>query len=169
MEACAAANLAANTQYAKSVHEEQHCSAYTYAYDDGIGLIQCPSQTQFELIFCPTASDKPLSTHDSTQAIVMFPPDTKAIVTLEGQVIKNNQSVLVYTGSTFALKNALGATCTLSVTPEKVIRTQAGILCSYITINENSIVFKALPDSMGFHSTQHSNRTNYWPYRCNLK
>lgn len=50
------------TKYVKAVHEMCRKTAYTYAYDDGVGLRHCNAEAAFEVTFgpnCPAQFNKP--------------------------------------------------------------------------------------------------------------
>jgi len=51
-----------NTNYVKSIHDMCKKTAYTYAYDDGVGLRHCNAEATFEVSFgpnCPAQFNKP--------------------------------------------------------------------------------------------------------------
>lgn len=51
-DACRA-GAGAKTQYDRSIHTTQSCNAYSYAYDDGIGLVKCDGAVKYHVTYCP--------------------------------------------------------------------------------------------------------------------
>ncbi|MGK9231642.1 hypothetical protein KXS07_08425 [Inquilinus limosus] len=46
--------VAPKTNYVNTVHEV--CNSYAYAYDDGVGAVNCAATVQYEMVFCPSGT-----------------------------------------------------------------------------------------------------------------
>lgn len=72
-----------DTAYVRAVHEG--CpGVYGYAYDDGMGLLQCPSDTRYEVtFFCPASSPSSASSPSGPAPSVTLVPPPAATPTLK--------------------------------------------------------------------------------------
>jgi hypothetical protein len=142
------AGPAARSSYALSVHSNQQCDAYTYAYDDAKGLARCGSQTQFEITFCPKASPQPPVINPVSMKIIV-PNNVNALI--DGAKVSNNQIVSIKNGTILSI-NATNV-CTVSVDTKAVVKGVSGSLCS-------KVVFDSIGKSIRFPSTEQASGFN---------
>lgn len=140
--ACSA-GPAARTAYSQSVHTTQHCNAYTYAYDDALGLAVCNAETRFEVVFCPSSQPSPQPTPTPTPtpsvtASLKFVVPSGVNAKMNGGAVSNNQIVNVTNGSVLTMNDSAAAMCTLSVDAQSQVSTTGGSLCSQIKINNTN-------------------------------
>ncbi|WP_419421292.1 hypothetical protein ACNVED_15595 (plasmid) [Legionella sp. D16C41] len=144
-EACRA-GVAPNSAYSISVHTQQQCDAYTYAYDDAKGLTQCGAQTQFEVVFCPNSTPP-----NNTVSMTMIIP-SQVSLQVDGKLVANKQVVTIRNGSIISSVSSPGSSCILSVNAQSQVAGTSGSLCAKLKFDNTnkSITYTSDSNTVAF-------------------